>query len=191
MKNIYLKIVFASVLIFFSTQQTLSQVWNTARLNVLYGSTIAFNFNSIGRIKNGIEINPGIHFGISMSDSARIGHTLQGFVLNCRAFNGQTNIKGDSYSLPLNKIRIKAENLDGLGAGTSYPYQDLSTNWVTIFSFTQTPWSNLTWTTNQLNILLECGKVTELGENRSLLGEAPDYYQVEIEFELVPVGIGF
>lgn len=179
------------VLMLISIQKAMSQEWNTARITVLYGSSIPFNFNTIDKVKKGIEINPGTHFGITMSDSVQTGHILQGFVLNCRAFNNQTVIKGESYSLPLNRIRIKAENVIGLESGTSYGYKDLSSDWIPIFSFTNLSWSNLTWVNNQINISFECGKPNEFGESRSLLGEEPDYYNVEIEFELVPTGPGF
>jgi len=68
---------------------------------------------------------------------------------------------------------------------------DLSSNWVPLFSFTNLTWHNLTWTNAQLNISFECGKPTTSGGNGNLLGEEPDYYNVEIEFELVPTGLGF
>lgn len=179
------------LLIIISTGKVLSQEWNTARLTVLYGSSIPFNFNAMQKIKQGVEISPGTRFGISMADSARIGHVLQGFVLNCRAFNKQTVIKGDSYSLPLNKILIKAENAIGLENGISYGYTELTSDWVPLFKFTNLTWTNLTWANNQLNVSFECGKSLDADNSGSLLGEKPDYYNVEIEFELVPTGLGF
>jgi hypothetical protein len=174
-----------------STEQAVSQEWNSARLTILYGSSIPFNFNTIEKIKKGIEISTGTRFGITMGDSAKVGHVLQGFVLYCRAFNNQTLVKGDSYSLPLNKIRLKAENVVGLEAGTSYGYKDLTSDWVPLFTYTSDPWVNLDWANNQLNISFECGKPVESGANGSLMGEEPDYYNVEVEFELVPTGPGF
>jgi len=171
-------------LVFVSVGKSVSQEWNSARLSVLYGSSIPFNFNSLEKIKNGIEISTGTRFGISMSDS--VGHILIGFVLNCRAFNNQPILKGDSYSLPLNRISIKAENLIGLESGTSYGYKDLTSDWIPLFSYTNLTWTDLSWLNNQLNISFQCGKLTESGENASLMGEEPDYYNVEVEFELVP-----
>jgi hypothetical protein len=172
------------ILMFIGIGRTMSQEWNSARLSVLYGSSIPFNFNSMDKIRNGIEITSGTRLGISMADST--GHVLTGFVLNCRAFNNQAVIKGDSYSLPLNRINIKAENLIGLETGFSHGYKDLTSDWVPLFSYTNPTWTDLSWANNQLNISFQCGKVTEAGENASLLGEEPDYYNVEIEFELVP-----
>jgi hypothetical protein len=158
---------------------------------VLYGSNIPFNFNTLEKIKNGIELNNGTLIGISLVDSNQLGHNLEGFVLNFRSFNGQTDIKGDVYSLPLNRIRIKAENTLGLESGISYGYLDLATGWTTLFSYTNTTWVDLNWANSQMSISYECGKPVSDGGNGSLLGEEPDYYNVEIELELVPTGPGF
>ncbi|MEI8272668.1 MAG: hypothetical protein WCG08_08590 [Paludibacter sp.] len=187
----YLRQILFLLLILSSSEQAVSQEWNYARINVMYGSSIPFNFSTMDKIKKGVEINPGTRFGISLADSAKVGHILQGFVLNFRTFNNQNVIKGDSYSIPLNRIRVKAENATGLESGTSYGYLDLSSNWMPLFSFTNLTWHDLTWTNAQLNISFECGKPTISGGNGNLLGEEPDYYNVEIEFELVPTGLGF
>ena len=189
--KILIKILCILVLIFINTLKSFSQEWNSARLTILYGSSIPLNFNSLDKIKNGIVISTGSHFGISLADSSKVGHKLQGFVLNFRAFNSQTNIKGDVYTLPLNKIRVKAENVLGLGGGFSYGFKDLTSDWVPLFTYTNLTWSDLNWANNQLNISFECGKPTKDGGNGSLMGEEPDYYNVEIEFELVPTGPGF
>jgi len=185
------KITIASVLIWLSTSDVFSQEWNYARLNVLYGSNLPFNFSNMAKIKKGIEVQTGTRFGVSLADSSRVGHVLQGFVLYFRAFNNQANIKGDVNVLPLNKIRVKAENVTGLESGYSYGYQDLSTDWLPLFSYTNTNWVDLNWANNQLNISYECGKPVSEGGNGSLLGEEPDFYNIEIEFELVPTGPGF
>ena len=181
-----------SVLILISSVSVFAQEWNSARLTMLYGSSIPFNFNSISKIKNGITITPGTRLGISMADSAKVGHVLQGFVLYSRAFNSQTNLRGEAANtLPLNKIRIKAENYLGLGDGITYGFKDLTSDWVPLFTYTKSPWVNLSWNTHQLTITYDCGIPTESGGNGSLIGETPDYYNVEIEFELVPTGPGF
>ena len=185
------RILCAFVLICINIPKGFSQEWNSARLTILYGSNIPFNFNSLEKIKNGIEITTGTRFGISMADSSKVGHVLEGFVLNFRSFNGQTNIKGDVYTLPLNRLRVKAENVIGLGSGSTQGYKDLTTDWVQLFSYSNLSWSNLNWADDQLNISFECGKPVSGGGNGSLLGEEPDYYNVEVEFELVPIGPGF
>lgn len=178
-------------LIFFGAHANFAQEWNAARLQVLYGSNLPFNFSSINKIKKGIEVQTGTRFGINLADSSKIGHTLQGFVLYFRAFNNQANIKGDVHTLPLNKLRVKAENVVGLETGTSTGYQDLSSDWVPLFTYTNLTWVDLSWATHQLNISYQCGKPVAEGGNGSLMGEEPDFYNVEIEFELVPTGPGF
>ncbi len=167
------------------------QEWNYARLSVLYGGNIPFNFNTMDKLKNGIEIINGTVIGITLADSNQVGHDLEGFDLNFRSFNGQPSIRGDVYTLDLNRIRIKAENETGLAPGVSSGYQDLSTGWTTLFSYTDIPWSDLVWANHQLSIAYECGKPVADGGNGSLLGEPADYYVVEVEFELVPTGPGF
>lgn len=183
---------------FVSTSMCISQEWNSARITVLYGSDIPFNFNTMDKIKKGVEIITGTRFGISLADSSKIGHDLEGFELNFRSFNGQPNIKGDVNVLPLNRIRVKAENGMGLGVDAPYGsqgYKDLTTNWVLLYSYKRDPWiapvDDLKWSDNQLIISYECGKPVSDDGNGSLMGESPDYYNVEIEFELVPIGPGF
>lgn len=178
---------FIVILLFGSIETVMSQEWNTARLSVLYGSTIPFNFTNIEKIKNGLEITNGTVFGISMADSSRVGHILKGFVLSFRAFNYQNTLKGDVFNLPLNRIRVKAENASGLETGFSHGYKDLTADWIPLFTYTQIPWvKNLNWLDNQLRISLDCGKPTPVG-NGTLMGEDPDYYNVEIEYELEPI----
>lgn len=190
-KPFIVKLIIAFVLINLGAAKSSAQEWNAARLNVLYGSSLPLNFGSLQKIKKGIEVQTGTRFGISLADSSKIGHVLQGFVLYFRAFNNQANIKGDQYVLPLNKIRVKAENVIGLESGYSYGYQDLSSDWVPLFSYTNTSWVDLHWANHQLNISYECGKPVSEGGNGSLMGEEPDFYNIEIEFELVPTGPGF
>lgn len=189
-----LKLWIIIAFLFLNAFNGFAQEWNSARLSVLYGNSIPFNFNSIAKIKNGIEISTGTHIGISMADSMQVGHTLEGFILNFRSFNGQANIIGDAYTLPLNRIQVKAESILGLGSGTTYGYQDLTTGWVPLFSYSivsPAPWVNLDWSNHQLNISYQCGIPVSGGGNGTLMGEGPDYYNVEIEFELMPTGPGF
>jgi len=168
-----------------------AQEWNAARLVILYGGNIVFNFNSLDRIKNGIELGNATQLGISLADSNQTGHTLEGFDLNFRTFNGATQISGDAYSIGLNAIRVKAENAIGLGAGTTAGYQDLATGWTNLFTYTNTSFTNLTWDSHQLNLSYDCGIPVGSGGNGSLLGSPADYYIVEIEIELIPTGPGF
>lgn len=170
---------------------TFSQEWNYARLSMLYGGNIPFNFNSIEKYRTGIEISDGTILGISLADSSSMGHILEGFDLNIRTFNGATVIRGDVSNLSLDRIRIRADNYLGLADGTSLGYQDLSAVWTNLFSYTNPLFTKLTWDSHQISISYECGKPVEDGGNGTLLGEEPDYYIVEIEIEIVPTGPGF
>lgn len=185
------KILLVFLLMYIGSSKAVSQEWNAARLTVLSGSSMPFNFNTLDKIKKGIEISHGTRFGVTLVDSSKIGHTLQGFVLNFRAFNSQSRLQGESSTLPLNKIRVKAENSLGLESGFSYGFKDLTADWIPLFTYTNNTWTNLHWANNQLNISFECGKPATAGGNGALIGEEPDYYNVEIEFELVPTGPGF
>ncbi len=180
--------ILGCLMIFFPS---IGQEWNYARLSTIYGGNIPFNFNSIKSYSEGIEILEGTIVGITLVDSNQVGHDLEGFDLNFRTFNGQTVISGDVDNLPLDRIRVRAENNLGLGSGTSFGYQDLSATWTTLFSYSSIPFTNLTWDTHQLTLSYECGKPVAAGGNGSLIGDAPDYYIVEIEIELVPSGPGF
>lgn len=176
------------------TGMAYSQEWNYARLVLIYGGNIPFNFNSINRYTQGLEILEGTIVGVTLADSSQMGHDLTGFDLNIRAFNGATEILGDASSLDLDAIRIKAENYLGFGIGfTTSGYQDLSSGWTTICSYSDPnpAFTDLVWDTHQLGISYECGKPVADGGNGTLLGEPPDYYRVEVELELVPTGPGF
>ncbi len=174
-----------------ATSHVVGQEWNYARLSLLYGGSIPFNFNSIQKYNEGIEIIDGTVLGITLADSNQVGHDLEGFDLNFRTFNGQATIKGSVDDLALDRIRVRAESNIGLGSGTSFGYQDLAATWSTLFSYTNIPFTNLTWDTHQLGLSYECGKPVSEGGNGTLLGATPDYYTVEIEVELVPTGPGF
>jgi hypothetical protein len=176
--------------LFFSSLLS-GQSWNSARLSLLYGGSIPFNFNSIKAYSEGIEIEDGTILGITLTDNNEPGHDLEGFDLTFRTFNGQTMISGAVHELPLDVVRVKAENNLGLASGISFGYQDLEATSTTVFSYTSVPFSNLTWDTHQLAISYECGKPVSAGGNGTLLGEPPDYYTIEIEIELIPTGPGF
>lgn len=172
-----------------------SQEYNYARLAMIYGSNIPFNFNSIKRYAEGIEIENGTILGVTMADSAQPGTNLTGFDLTVRAFNGATEIIGEANSLDLNVIRIKAEDYVGFGSGifSSEGYIDLPPGSQLLCSYLDNVggFDDLVWMDDQIVISYECGKPVAAGGNGSLLGEPPDFYIVEIELELVPTGGGF
>src|SRR6056297_2065758 len=173
------KSFFTGVIILAGLMPTLSvagQDWNSARLSLLYGGSIPFNFNSTKAYAEGIEIVDGTILGITLTDNNVSGHDLEGFDLTFNTFNGQTAITGAVYDLPLNVIRVKAENNLGLGSGISEDYQDLDAASTLLFSYTSDPFSDLTWDTHQLSLSYECGKPLSAGGNGTLLGKPPDYY---------------
>lgn len=167
------------------------QDWNSARLSLLYGGSIPFNFNSIKAYSEGIEIEDGTILGITLTDNNVSGHDLEGFDLTFNTFNGQAAITGAVYDLPLNVIQVKAENNLGLGSGTSFGYMDLDVAPTMLFSYRNVSFSDLAWDTHQLSLSYACGKPPSVGENGTLLGRPSDYYTVEIEVELIPMGLGF
>lgn len=180
--------------IFMFSAGAAAQEYNYARLVLIYGGDIPFNFNSIKKYKEGEVVDQGTILGVTMVDSAQAGTNLTGFELQVRAFNGATEIMGDANSLDLNRIRIKAENYMGFGTGfTSEGFIDLPAGSEILCSYTDSDgtFEDLVWDMNQLVISYECGLPVAEGGNGSLLGEAPDYYRVEIELELIPTGGGF
>ena len=186
-------ILFIFLSIFLNASNLLkAQEYNYARLSVIYGGSIPFNFKSIDNYKNGIRIDEGTIIGVSLVDSNQIGATLEGFDLRFRSFNAQANIEGSSHNLPLSMIQVEANNNIGMPTpNANYKgLQSLSTSWVNLVEYTQNPigppnFNNLNWASNQIKISYQCGVAT------SLLGEVSDYYSVQIEIELVPTGPGF
>jgi hypothetical protein len=192
--NVRSRLWFFLVLVFLASGAA-SQEWNYARLVMIYGGNIPFNFNSLKRYAEGLEISDGTILGVTLADSSQAGRILDGFELNVRAFNGATEIVGDANSLDLNVIRIKAEVSQGfeLGIFDSEGYIDLPPDFEVLCSYLDNVggFDDLVWSDHQLSISYECGKPVAAGGNGSLLGEPPDYYHVEIELELVPTGFGF
>lgn len=187
------KLLFVFSLLIFSAGVA-AQEYNYARLVLIYGGDIPFNFNSIKKYKEGVVIDQGTILGVTMVDSAQAGTNLTGFELQVKAFNGATEIMGDASSLDLNVIRLKAENYMGFGPGfTSEGFIDLPAGSEILCSYTDADgtFDDLAWDLNQLVISYECGLPVAEGGNGSLLGETPDYYRVEIELELIPTGGGF
>lgn len=171
------------------TNFSYGQEYNYARLVVIYGGTIPFHFNSIDDYKNGQRIEDGSYLGITMVDSVANNPTVQGFDLRFRSFNAQGSIDGSGANfLPLNAIEVEAVDLSGLGAANFTGLQPLTTGWVNLVEYTDPVWppfTDLNYNSHQVKISYECGV------NIPLLGQTADYYNVEIEFELIPTGPGF
>jgi len=185
MKKVYILII----LFIASATMVKSQEYNYARLVVVYGNNIPFNFNSIQNYSDGIRIEDGTIVGVTMVDSVTNLPTVHGFDLQFRTFNGQAVIQGSgSNSLPLNTIEVEASDFSGLGGAAYTGLQPLSPGWTKLVQYTDPiapPFNDLNYSTHQIRISYECGK------NISLLGEESDYYNIEIELELIPTGPGF
>lgn len=185
---------FLMLFLFILAAGAAGQEYNYARLVLIYGGDIPFNFSSLKSYKEGIVIEEGTILGVSLADSGQVGTSLSGFELQVRTFNGATEIMGDGNSLDLDVIRIKAENYQGFGPGfTSEGYIDLPAGSEILCSYTDpdATFDELVWDMHQLVISYECGLPLSEGGNGSLLGEPPDFYRVEIEIELIPTGAGF
>ena len=185
MKKAYILLI----LLIVSATMVQSQEFNYARLVVVYGNNIPFNFNSIQNFKDGIRIEDGTILGITMVDSVTNLPTVHGFDLQFRAFNSSGVIQGSgANSLPLNTIEVEATDFSGLGGAIYSGLQPLTPGWIKLVQYTDPaspPFNDLNYSTHQIRISYECGKTI------SLLGEVNDYYNVEIEFELIPTGPGF
>jgi len=185
MKNLFLTLV--SFVVLYSA--SFGQEYNYARLVVIYGGQIPFHFNSIDEYKNGIRIEDGTIIGVTMVDSVANVPTVMGFDLRFRSFNGQASIDGSSGNfLPLSTLELEAIDFGGLGGALYTGLQPLTAGWINLVQYTDPispPFNDLNYNTHQVKISYECGV------NVSLLGEVSDYYNVEIEFELIPTGPGF
>jgi hypothetical protein len=179
------------LLLIFHSSVVFSQEWNSARISVLSGNSIPFYFNSLDKIKKGIEVVQGTKLGITLTSNNVVDHDLTGFNLNFRSYNNQPFIKGDVYTLPLDRIRLRAASALGLESGVSEGYVPLSIDWLPLFTYQNETWTDLSWNTHQLYISYDCGIPVSAGGNGNLLGEEPDYYLVEIEIEIFPTGPGF
>ena len=185
-------LIFLFVVFLTLTPDKATAQYNTARLTVLSGGNIPFNFNSIEKYENGIEITNGTLLGITIVDIPSEfvppfapNSTLAGWSLEFQSFNGQTTILGGgTNTLDLNTIQVQATNQLGLAPtinATYTGYQDLSVAGNVLFSTTDAAHLNTDFSTHQINLTYQCGMA-----NGSLLGETPDYYVVEIEVLLIP-----
>ena len=166
----------------------LAQDQNTARISIITGSNVSFNFSTIAKIKTGYTLTDYTTLGISLTSLYVPGHDLQGFELYFSS-NGSPNLQGEVHTIPLSKLSVSAVKLNGLVAGVSVSegYKTLTAGNVKLFSYTIAPavWTladDLVGQTDQLSISYQCSP---------LLGEESDYFNVEIAFELWPIGAGF
>ena len=155
---------------------------NNARLTTVIGSHIEFNFNSLTDYENGVRITDGTTIAITMSEISPA--VLSGWHIDVQSFSGQATLDGaGGNTLPLNSIQIEATDANGnLSSAIFNGLQDLSiapgnTLMITT-SLSHVPTNP---NTHQINLSYECGMA-----NGSLLGQAGDYYTVNVEIILIP-----
>ncbi len=199
-KNIIIFKLFI-LLIFFNSN--LFSQYNSARIAILSGGVVNFNFKTIQDYKNGIESNNTV-IGISMSDinpGFPVGHSIvDGFKLYFSTT--ASNIVGDGgNTIPLSSIQASASSISGFATATFNSYQDL-TGPVTLNSSASPPLGNvlmdfdaagiplppgvfsINTNTNKIRIFFQCGM--NVAPSNKLLGVASDYYSVPIELWLWP-----
>ena len=155
---------------------------NVARLTVIIGSHIEFNFTSLDHYNTGLTITDGTTIGITMSEIAPA--VLTGWHIDVQTFMGQATIDGSGgNTLPLNTIQIEATDANGNLATAAFTgLQDLSVApGATLMSTIDPAHLPADPNTHQINLSYECGIAAG-----SLLGEVADYYTVNVEVILIP-----
>ncbi len=190
------------ILFVFFNSNLFSQ-FNTARIAILSGGVVNFNFKTIQDYKNGIESNNTV-ICISMSDlnpGFPISHSIvDGFKLYFSTT--ASNIIGDAgNTIPLSAIQASASNISGFASATFNAYQDFTGSFTTnsilvppsggvlmeyddvsipllsgVFS--------INTNTNKIRIYFQCGM--NAAPSNKLLGSTADYYSVPIELWLWP-----
>ena len=155
---------------------------NVARLTVLIGSRIEFNFNTLDHYNNGIRIEDGTTIGITMSEISPA--ILTGWHIDMQTFMGEVAINGSGgNTLPLDAIQIEATDANGNLATASFTgLKDLAVAPGVLLMSTVDP-AHLPAdpNTHQIDLTYECGIA-----NGSLLGQVADYYTVNVEIILIP-----
>ncbi len=192
---------FLILFVFFNSN--LFSQYNSARIAILSGGVVNFNFKTIQDYKNGIESNNTV-IGISMSDinpGFPIGHSIvDGFKLYFSTT--ASNIIGDAgNTIPLSAIQASASNISGFAGATFNAYQDL-TGPITLNSSASPPLGNvlmeyddvgiplpsgvfsINTNANKIRIYFQCGMNS--APSNKLLGSTADYYSVPIELWLWP-----
>lgn len=155
---------------------------NYARLTVLIGSHIEFNFNTLDKYNNGIQIVDGTTLGIAIGEIAPA--VMSGWHVDVQTFLGAADLTGSTgATLPSETIQIEATDANGnLGTAVFTGLQDLSVAGATLVSTTDLSHVPADPNTHQINITYECG----MTPTNNLLGSTADYYTIEVEFVLIP-----
>lgn len=155
---------------------------NYARLSLLIGSHIEFNFNSLANYNNGIQFLDGTTLGVSIGEIAPA--VMTGWHLDVQTWMGAANLVGSTgATLPSETIQIMATDANGnLGTAIFTGLQDLTPAGATLMSTTDLAHIPADPNSQQINITYECGMTPA----NNLLGVTADYYTIEVEFILIP-----
>ena len=183
--NNYMRFILLSFFFLLFSDVSIAQS-NSARLVVLQGGRVSFNFIRLNQYVDGIELEDRTILGIEVTDLT--ASTLTGWRVEFQSVSGQTVINGENgNTLPLNYIEIRAENNLGLSPSTTTvfndgtgDYQSLQSSGTSLIRTTDNALLNTNVSSHQIRLDYRCG------EGRSLLGEESDYYTVEVDFILMP-----
>lgn len=155
---------------------------NYARLTVLIGSHIEFNFNSLDKYNSGMQITDGTTLGVAIGEIAPA--VMTGWHLDVQTWMGATDLTGSTgATLPSETIQIMATDANGnLGTAIFTGLQDLTAAGATLMSTNDLADVPADPNTHQINITYECGMTAA----NNLLGATADYYTIEVEFILIP-----
>lgn len=155
---------------------------NYARLTVLIGSHIEFNFNSLDKYASGIQIPDGTTLGVAIGEIAPA--VMTGWHLDVQTFLGATDLVGSTgATLPSETIQIEATDANGnLGTAIFAGQIDLTAAGGTLMSTNDLTDIPADPNTHQINITYDCGTTPAT----NLLGATADYYTIEVEFILIP-----
>lgn len=174
--------IFVVGILFFISVAKVSGQDNYARLTVLIGSHIEFNFNSLDKYQNGVQITDGTTLGIAIGEIAPA--VMTGWHLDVQTFLGATDLVGSTgATLPSETIQIEATDANGnLGTAIFGGLRDLTAAGATLMSTNDLSDVPADPNTHQINISYECGMTPA----NNLLGATADYYTIEVEFILIP-----
>lgn len=155
---------------------------NYARLTVLIGSHIEFNFNTLDKYNNGIQIPDGTTLGVAIGEIAPA--VMTGWHLDVQTYLGATDLMGSTGALlPSETIQIEATDANGnLGTAVFTGPMDLTAAGSTLMSTIDLTDVPANPNTHQINITYDCGTTPAT----NLLGATADYYTIEVEFILIP-----
>ena len=109
---------FLGMVLFIGMHDVQAQPWNTARLSVIEGGTVEFNFNSFDEYENGITSTNGTVLGITIANLAA-GSALASWTLDFETDLGATSLQGQgTNTLDLDVIELTASENFGFAGET-------------------------------------------------------------------------